>query len=455
MTLFRKLFLALTAAFLAIAAASSWLGHEWVTSSRQASRQLEALERLGEQAPGLYLQGGPRALGRWLRRTGRRHRARLFLLDADGASLLPRPLPPELKGFVRRALQGRGPRRRIRPPFMLSIRPVTARGRLFYWLAQARVPPEAMRASRRQALLLRLGLSLAAILLLSWALSRMFVRPVLALRQAATRLGEGDLNARAPEAAARRGDELGDLARAFNRMAAQLERQIESQHRLLRDISHELRSPLARLEAALELARHAPDGGREELDRIGLEARRLDGLIGEVLVLSRLTHESPADDGEAIDMRALLDEVAADAAFEAETGGKRLKTASKAASAVVRGNRKWLARALDNVLRNAIRHTPEGAAVEVTASRRADRLIIEVRDHGDGVDERSLERLFEPFFRAGQARDGSGHGLGLAIARRVVEAHGGRIEARNAPDGGLIVRIALPAHDPAHDPARA
>jgi signal transduction histidine kinase len=331
---------------------------------------------------------------------------------------------------------------------MLSIRPVTARGRLFYWLAQARVPPEAMRASRRQALLLRLGLSLAAILLLSWALSRMFVRPVLALRQAATRLGEGDLNARAPEAAARRGDELGDLARAFNRMAAQLERQIESQHRLLRDISHELRSPLARLEAALELARHAPDGGREELDRIGLEARRLDGLIGEVLALSRLTHESPADDGEAIDMRALLDEVAADAAFEAETGGKRLKTASKAASAVVRGNRKWLARALDNVLRNAIRHTPEGAAVEVTASRRADRLIIEVRDHGDGVDERSLERLFEPFFRAGQARDGSGHGLGLAIARRVVEAHGGRIEARNAPDGGLIVRIALPAHEP-------
>ncbi len=449
MTLFWKLFLSLTAAFLAIAVASSWLGHEWVTSSQQASRQLESLERLGDEAPRRYLEGGPRALGRWLHRTGRRHRARLFLLDARGVNLLPRPLPPELEGFVRRALQGRGPNRRIRPPFMVSIRPVSARGRLFYWLAQTRIPPAAMRESQRQALLLRLGLSLVAILLLSWLLSRMFVRPVLALRRAATQLGEGNLDARAPESGTRRGDELGDLARAFNRMAARLERLIESQHRLLRDISHELRSPLARLEAALELARNAPPGGgREELDRIGLEARRLDGLIGEVLAMSRLDHESPADDGEVIDMRALLDEVVADAAFEAEAGGKALKQAHGGDPAIVRGSRKWLARALDNVLRNAIRHTREGTAVEVTTARRADRLIIEVHDHGDGVADGALQRLFEPFFRAGQHRDDSGHGLGLAIARRVIEAHGGRIEARNAPDGGLIVRIELPTHDP-------
>ncbi|RME83069.1 MAG: HAMP domain-containing protein, partial [Zetaproteobacteria bacterium] len=386
MRLFWKLFWALTTAFLAIAAVSSWLGHQWLASSQHAASRLELLEQLGDEAPRFYLEGGPRMLGRWLRRTGRRHHARLFLLDARGVNLLPHPLPPELEAFVRRAIKDPSPRRHIHPPFIASIRPITVEGRRFFWLAATRLPPEAVRESRRQVLLLRAVLSLAAILLLSWALSRMFVRPILGLRHAATRLGEGDLHARLPQELTRRRDELGELARAFNRMAERIERLIESQRRLLRDISHELRSPLARLQAALELARRAPEGhGREELARIEREAQRLDDLIGEVLAMSRLEHESPTDHAEPVDMVALLREVAADAAFEAEAHGKRLRYALEAECAVVRGNRKWLARALDNVLRNAIRHTHEGTAVEVAARLRDERLTIEVRDHGDGV----------------------------------------------------------------------
>lgn len=451
MKLFWKLFLILLLAMLGAATVSSWLSHRWLLESQQISRRLDALGGLGEKAANLYLERGPRSLDAWLTRNMPKQHAEAFLLDADGFNLLPHFVPSELDAFISDALSGQGPKRLIDPPDMLLVRPLVAGGETFYWVVHARIPPEAMRERRTQALLLRLLLAAVALLLVSWLLSRIFVRPIQGLQQAALQLGRGDMQTRAPEGISDRGDEIGELARTFDGMAAQLAQLMGSHKQLLRDISHELRSPLARLEVALELARNAAgDAAVQELDRIALEAGRLNDLIGEVLALARFEQGAVVLRREEVQMDALLREIVADAAFEAETVGKSVRMKDDAPLLMLRGDRLWLARALDNVIRNALRHTPDGASVDICARKQADALAIEVRDHGAGADEASLPHLFEPFFRAdsrrerGRERTTGGYGLGLAIARQVIEAHEGDIRAENARDGGLLVRISLP-----------
>ncbi len=443
MKLFWKLFPALLASLVFIAAASSWLAHRWQAESARADAELARLEQLGEQAAGIYLERGPRVLARWLRRAMAGRHAQAFLLDADGFNLLPRPVPPTLAAYINDALAGRAPRRQTKPPFMLSLKPVIADGETFHWLVRARMPPEAMREQRRRALALRLAVGAAVMAMLAWLLSLMLTRPIHALRRAALRLGEGCLDARAPASVAARGDEIGDLARAFDQMAERLAGLVNSHKQLLRDVSHELRSPLARLRVALELARNETgDAARPELDRIALEADRLDDLIGEVLALARLEQGAADARREHVNIPELLREVVADAAFEAEHAGKRVRLAGELPAVAIRGDRAWLARALDNVIRNAIRHAPPETGVDIQARVEGGVLRIVVRDHGPGVRPEALARLFEPFFRAGG--EGEGHGLGLAIARRVALAHGGDITAENATDGGLRVCIRLP-----------
>jgi two-component system sensor histidine kinase CpxA len=308
-------------------------------------------------------------------------------------------------------------------------------------------PPRPLDLLEPKALWWRLGLLALVVGVFSLLLARYLSAPVGALRKATQRLSEGELSARVGEPVNRRRDEIGGLARDFDGMAGRLENLVASQRRLLRDVSHELRSPLARLTVALQLARDR-EGAKsaEALDRIERETGRLDDLIGQLLLLQRLEARAPDEDEVPFDLIDLLHEVVDDASFEASSGDRSVTFDTDATCPMI-GHPSLIRSAFDNVLRNAVRHTARDTSVEVGFSRDAADSQITIRDHGPGVPDDHLETLFEPFSRVTEARERStgGAGLGLAIARRAIEIHDGTISARNHPDGGLEVSIQLPA----------
>ncbi|HEX8890958.1 MAG TPA: ATP-binding protein [Pyrinomonadaceae bacterium] len=299
-----------------------------------------------------------------------------------------------------------------------------------------------------------LGQSLLPILLIGalfcYGLAKYLTAPVVKLRDTTQALADGNLKARVSDKLTKRRDEIGYLGRDFNMMAGRIESLVEAQQRLLRDISHELRSPLTRLNVALELVRRRARPELDKgLDRIGREAGSINEMIGQLLTLSRVESGTYRLKGVRIDLCALVKEIADDADFEARSRNRTVRITA-CESCTTTGVAELLRSAIENVVRNAVHHTAEGA--EVSISLRSEeqeglkQALVTVRDHGAGVPEESLERIFDPFYRVEDARDRQtgGTGLGLAIATRAVQLHGGTIKAANAPDGGLIVEIRFP-----------
>jgi signal transduction histidine kinase len=276
---------------------------------------------------------------------------------------------------------------------------------------------------------------------LCYLLAYYLTYPVRKLQRAVERFGRGDLSARS---ATRRRDELGDLGRTFDRMADRIRTLVEAERRLLLDISHELRSPLARLRVAVELARSGQDRDRH-LDRIDKEAERLNSLVGGLLQVTRAEGEPDSLRREPVRLDRLLEELVADSSLEAEARGSQMRLVG-VQPATVEGDAELLRRAIENVIRNAIRHAPEGTAVEAGMEAADSRAVVRIRDYGPGVPEEALPRIFDAFYRVETDRDraSGGAGLGLSIARRAVELHKGAIRARNAGPG-LLVEIELPA----------
>ncbi len=283
--------------------------------------------------------------------------------------------------------------------------------------------------------------------LLAFFLARWLARPLGRLRRATREIAEGRLDVRVASRVRGGPQEIEALAADFDRMAARIESLVASQQRMIRDVSHELRSPLARLHVALELARQntSNDDATTHLDRIELEAERLGELIGQILTLSKLEGGLPSEG--PVDLEALVEEVVGDASYEADAKGRSVDW-QRGEVRPLRGSADVLRWAIENVLRNALRFTPEDSSVEVrTESLEGDRVAITIRDHGPGVPEHQLEAIFRPFFRIGTDRDRrtGGRGVGLAIAERAVLAHRGSIRAENETTGGLRVTIELPA----------
>ncbi len=292
-----------------------------------------------------------------------------------------------------------------------------------------------------------LAIQFAASLLLSALLAANLARPVSQLRDGLRKLARGDLNVRLTEGMGRRRDEIADLAEDFDAMAERLQQLVASRDRLLHDVSHELRSPLARMSVAVGLARKSGEAPEHALARIETESARLNEIVGDLLSLSRAESEA-ANEEIYFDLGGLLQVICEDARFEAQPRGVAVLLELPAVfddpdhAPLLKGAPQLLRRGIENVIRNALRFSPAGDAVRVSAAIEDGRHIIEVSDNGPGVDPALLATMFEPFVK-GEA-EARGVGLGLTIARRALAAYGGTVQASNRPSGGLLMRISLP-----------
>jgi two-component system sensor histidine kinase CpxA len=258
-------------------------------------------------------------------------------------------------------------------------------------------------------------------------------------------MAEGDLNVRVSPKLKGRRDELGRLASDLDTMSERVRNLLESKQQLLRDVSHELRSPLARLQLALSLARRGESGVERHHARIACEADRLEQLIARTLKLANLERPMQGVESMPVNIAGLLGNIVRDVGIEADAQGCRVDLQSQR-SLLVSGDLELLRSAMENVIRNAVRYSPPGMEVGITAQCVGERAEVIITDRGPGVPDKDLELIFEPFYRVDAARNRAvgGDGLGLAIAARAIALHGGQIEARNIPSGGLAVHISLP-----------
>jgi len=286
--------------------------------------------------------------------------------------------------------------------------------------------------------------------LVCYPLARYMTRPVVKLRAAAQKLAAGDLSARAGTSESRRKDEIAELVRDFDSMAGRLQAMVKAQSRLWSDISHELRSPLARMSVALELARQRSGPGVSgALERITLESERLNELIGRLLTIAKLDSGDDKIEKTTVHLEELISEVVIDAEFEAQSRQCHVKFAAREDFALL-GSATLLRSAIENVVRNAVRYTKEGTNVEISLmdDDRANSALLAIEDSGPGVPPDAVDKIFRPFYRIDDARgrQTGGVGLGLAITERSVLLHGGTVRALNRPEGGLRVEIRLPVN---------
>jgi two-component system OmpR family sensor kinase len=289
--------------------------------------------------------------------------------------------------------------------------------------------------------------SFLGILIFSLALALYLIVPISRIRQAFGRLAAGDLKVRLGPNWLRRRDEIADLAADFNKMATRLEELVAARDRLLADISHELRSPLARLHLAIALTRQAPENINQSLERICREADKLDEMVGELLTLSKLENGAKTSD-EYFFLSEIVELVVNDARFEAQEKGVEINLVIESKScgteALVVGSGKLISRAIENIVRNALRFSRRGASITIELESSDEGTILYIRDQGPGVKPEQLTFLFDPFVQL-HSPGSQGYGLGLSIAKRAVLAHGGSIEAANGLEEGLTITVWLPA----------
>jgi signal transduction histidine kinase len=387
---------------------------------------LGVLRMIEEDAATAFDQGGANGLGTYLRRLDAKLPGERFLVDADGRDLVD--------GSDRSALIrsiGSGPARLPDGRFAVISEPRDGRHRLI-WIVEPWFDTPG--ATPFIAVVVAVNAFMGAVL--AFYLSH----PLRRLRQVMDRFGRGDRQARV---GSRRRDEIGVVSREFDLLAERVETLMTAERRLLQDVSHELRSPLTRLDVAIDLA--IKRGNRSPLlDRIRRDITRLSDLVGELLHLTRAEGDPVARFVEVVHPRDLLRSLVDDCSLEAEAKGCHL-VFHVGWSDAIRGDSELLRRAFENVLRNAIRHAPDGSSIDVLLEPYGSGARVVVRDFGSGVPPSALSTIFEPFFRVevDRSRESGGVGLGLAIARRAVVIHGGHITARNAQPG-LAVEIVLP-----------
>ncbi len=426
-----------------------------VASTEYESRELQRRPAaVAIQASEVLGQGGVAALKKWL--SDHEHSIAdrdLYIIGPDGRDILGRQLSESatrrLEYFNRESMSEPGSRN-FRPQ-RAAPQIVGADGSTYTVLLVPRRPSIFGALSLPGISLMILCIALVVSAFASWWLAQHLSAPIRRIQEGARALASENLDARGGKGLRvsagfeDRKDELAVLARDFDAMADGLIANRAAVTRLLRDISHELRSPLARMRLAVGLARRPSADPDRQLDRLEHEIERLDDLIGQVLSLARLNGTDAPIEREPFDIDEMIQEVVHDANFEGAAKDCRVSI-SGTAGRRVNGNRELLRSAVENVLRNAVRYSPPGASVEVAVQNGDGGLSVSIRDRGPGVPPGDLERIFEPFFRVAESRDRDtgGEGVGLAITAQVMRAHGGSARAANRAGGGLEVRLGLP-----------
>ena len=390
-----------------------------------------------------------------------------YMFDAAGREVFDRTASPPVLTMVDSLMQSDGWTQRVDPAErIIAERVIAANGNPYVVVVDFPGPSVLSRplfelltadfSSGRptQASAMRLVAVVGVAGIFCFVLARHIAGPIDRLRSATRKIASEQLETRIDRGVLNRRDELADLGHDFNRMAGRIEDLVTAQRHLLSDVSHALRSPLARLNVALGLARrHSAVGAAEHLDRIELETERLNTLIGQLLTMARVDSGVGLERRTVFDLASIVDEVAMDADYEARAR-RCVVEVSGARNCLVCGSPDMVRGAIENVVRNAVRHTADGTSIDILLERRdldgRPTVAIQVRDHGPGVPEKAVPSLFVPFFRVatGHADNQGGTGLGLAITRRVLEVHGGTATAGNAEGGGFVVSLELPLHIP-------
>jgi len=391
-------------------------------------------------------QGGEPLLLEWLFRFDRHPSVNAYVFDDQGLSLLP-DVPQPVLDYAYSPDTYEAQINPVGRSEILVKAPIEdAQGRVYLLVVEFLHPLVVFNLPAYLGWGLLASLLLFAIL--GGLLSGYLTRPVRFMQKTVLAFANGDWTARMDRRSLARRDELGQLSREFNHMAEYIERLIHDQKQLVSDVSHELRSPLARTTVALELARlDAIPEQEEHLDRIELETQRLNDMIEDLLNMAKLETQQDHSHWRHVEIGEVLTQVVEDARFERQDSLINLTVATDVKP--VFGDIKLLKSAFENIIRNALLHTHQGTSVDVTARMRSGMVRVQIRDHGPGVPEEKLPDLLRPFVRAEGARErlGQGHrgfGLGLAIAHRVVSHHRGNIKLVNHREGGLMVMIHLP-----------
>jgi len=438
-----------------------------IVGSRWRQTTGDALALYADSAAEVYERSGKAGLTDFINRLERTSRVHASLRDEQG-NYIAGQNHAQTSDVIALAQKSDQPEFRVQETTAVGAKEVqAASGHKYIFVAEMprRAPPPIIPFPRGLFGWERWIVSIVISGLICYGLTRYLTRPIMRLREAARRISSGDLSTRLEPRLARRHDEFGELVRDFNTMADRIESLVAAQRQLLSDISHELRSPLARMNLALELARQrSTPESTGVLDRMEREAERLNDLIGNLLTIARLDSKTPVPEATVVDLSELVHEVAADAQFEARSRNCDVKVVASDPCSVS-GNADLLHSAVENVVRNAVRYTNDGTAVEIrltcpngSGNGSGRRAVISVRDHGPGVPESELLNVFRPFYRVEAARERKsgtvgGVGLGLAITKRALDLYDGSVVARNAPGGGLQVEITLPvvsAPVPAH-----
>jgi two-component system sensor histidine kinase CpxA len=442
--LFWKIFVSFMIAMTVTSVGAIYVTYQ-IVSRPLTQTEFEGRDRIITEVGAALARGGERELKAWLFNNPRPARGTVLLITNErGDELLGRAMPRELRALLRT----RPPAFRAdRPPNFRPVQltpgltgPDGAEYRLWFEIAPVTIFGILMWPGTQVAVL---SIAILAAAVMSVLLARYVSAPIVRLQRASRSLAAGALETRVGAPSTRRRDEVGTLARDFDAMAERIQALVTAKETLLRDVSHELRSPLARIRMALALAeRRAGAESQPDLARIEREAERLDALVGQVMTLTRLrTTDAPRRDIVRLD--TIIGEVVDDARFECPDAQIDYAATSQVS---LRGDAAGLKSAIENVVRNALTYGDRSKPIEVRLAVAGSTATVRVLDRGPGVPEAELKRIFEPFYRTDKSRDHrqDGQGIGLAITARVTELHGGTVAATNRAEGGLEIILELP-----------
>ncbi len=447
--LYWKIFLSFWLATILIILTIAWITSEIAQRSSGPLGERIFMDSYANAAVATYETGSKTALIKWLQQSGLSHGMNLYLLTSKGEIIGEGTPPATVKAMSNNLLEGNLDAGVAKfGQALISHEIFSTSGTIYRLVAVSEKPLVHFVHIPWAGLTLRILIAIFISGLICYLLSIYFTQPLEALGRAARLIAKGKLSTRVGKIAGHHNDELTELSEEFDSMAEKLETLMLSKERLLQDISHELRSPLARLQVAIELGHQKTQGKAEhEFQRMELECLRLNNLISEILDYARLDKSTNTTKKTLIDMPNLIRQTINDANYEFSPLSPRVSLGELHPCELMVDER-LIHRAIENILRNALNYSPPGAVVTVSlyCMDEHNQTLIDIEDQGPGVPEGELSKIFNPFYRVDTSREKStgGYGLGLAIAKQAIKLHHGEILAKNREQGGLHVRIILP-----------